>query len=73
MSGQATRVSLRSEQGLARPRMNYVMPSATLPDGGVPMSWPNGGQVVLWCLGLAAAGIIVRLGWEIGGKLWMAF
>lgn len=33
----------------------------------------NGGNVVVWCLGMLAFGTLARIGWEIGGKLWGAF
>lgn len=33
----------------------------------------NAGNVVVYCLGMFAFGCLVRIGWEIGGKLWGAF
>lgn len=38
-----------------------------------PFGNVNAGNVVVWALGLTAGGCLLRIGWELGGKLWGAF
>lgn len=34
---------------------------------------PNAGAIVFWVAGVLVFGVVARVGWEIGGRLWGAF